>query len=1059
MKAALTFLKKQILYQTLKIFLIAAILITISYKAHAQRKALWTFVAESRIEKTQGARTIIPRAYKTIELNQTALTRLLKTLPMENIVPVRNSKFNIGLPMPDGTIQYFKVVESPVMEPELAKKYPQIKTYSGQSLSDPTATVRFDWTPKGFHAMILSSAGTVFIDPYSNADIAHYLSYFKKDFIPMNGTKKFEEGDGGENQLKIKNTPDSPNNNKAQKALAPSGTQLHTYRLALAADHNYSAFQGGTKALTLSAMAITMNRVNGVYEREVSVHMNLISNTDALIYITAASDPYTANGACDLRPQNQSNIDLVIGNSNYDIGHLFAMSSGGCATTNSVCNNLLKAYGVTGNSNPVGDPFDIDYVAHEMGHQFNCPHTWNGTQNACSAGQYSASSAYEPGSGTTIMSYAGICGSDDLQPHSDAFFASKSFDDIVSYTTSGTGSNCGATTATGNNPPTVDAGPSGFTIPKNTPFTLTGSGTDPDGDPLTFEYEEFDLGPAGDPNAPSGNAPIFRFFPPTSSPTRTFPRLSDILNNTQTKGEILPSYTRSLNFRLTARDNRAGGGGVNYASMSMNVDDASGPFVVTSPNTAVTWCPGPHTITWDVANTNVAPVNVTDVKISLSTDGGNTFPTVLAASTPNNGSAAVTFPCTTSTHARIKVEAIGNVFFDISNVNFTTGDNIAPTFTAPNNITIAKDANCNYVATVLITGDVTVKADNCTTTLNPTFTDAVTTGHCAGETIITRTWSLADDCGNTTTHDQTITVTDNTPPTFTAPPAITVYKDANCNQNVSVTVTGDVTDEADNCSINLNATFTDGSPVTGSCIGNQTIKRTWTLTDDCGNTTSHDQTITVLDIIPPVIANVGPSQLFLWPPDHTMRKVNINYTNLDNCSPPSKVITSLKVLSNEPINGLGDGDTAPDWIVISNHQVMLRAERAGNRSGRIYTIIITAIDDCGNKSQNSTRVLVPHNQPLALFRTVPAIDLTSTFEVKVMQNPSPAYFTINVKGDNLTDKIQMQVTDLSGRIVEVRNNIYTNSTINIGNRYGRGIYFARFSQGSKHLQLKLIKLN
>ena len=1058
MKAAITIQKKQFLHQTLKAFLIATIFFTVSFQAYAQHKALWTYVTESRIARTQGVRTIIPRAYKTIELNQTALKRLLKALPMESSVSVRNSKFTMGLPMPDGTIQYFKVVESPVMEPELAKKYPQIKTYSGQSLSDPTASVRFDWTPKGFHAMILSSGGTVFIDPYINTDIIHYLSYYKRDFIPVNG-KNFEEGGGGEDQFKIKNTPDNPIKNKAEKVLAPSGSQLHTYRLALAADHNYSTFQGGTKALALSAMVTTMNRVNGVYEREVSVHMNLIANTDALIYLTAATDPYTATGACNLRPQNQTNIDAVTGNANYDIGHLFAMSAGGCATTNSVCNNALKAYGVTGNSNPVGDPFDIDYVAHEMGHQFNCPHTWNGTQGSCSAGQYAASSAYEPGSGTTIMSYAGICGSDDLQPHSDPFFASKSFDDIVSYTTSGTGSSCGVTTPTGNNPPTVNAGPSGFTIPKNTPFTLTGSGSDPDGDPLTFEYEEFDLGPAGDPNVPSGNAPIFRFFPPTSSPSRTFPKLSDILNNTQTKGEILPGYTRSLNFRLTARDNRAGGGGVNYASMSMNVDGGSGPFVVTSPNTAVTWCPGPHIITWDVANTNVAPVNVTNVKISLSTDGGNTFPAVLVASTPNNGSATVTLPCTASTQARIKVEALGNVFFDISNVNFTTGDNIAPAFTVPDNITIFKDANCNYVSTVLITGDVTVKADNCTTTLNPTFTDAITPGHCAGEIIITRKWSLVDDCGNTTIHDQTITVTDNTPPTFTAPPAITVYKDVNCNQNISVAVTGDVTDEADNCDNTLNATFTDGLPVAGSCIGNQTIKRTWTLTDDCNNMTSHDQLITVLDTIPPVIANISPSQLSLWPPNHSMRKVNINYTNLDNCSPPSKVITSLKVVSNEPINGLGDGDTAPDWIIVNSHQVMLRAERAGNRNGRIYTIIITATDDCGNKSFDSTHVRVQHDFATGLVRSIAANDLLSTFDVKVMQNPSPNFFTIAVKGDSLADKILMQVTDLSGRIVEVRNNIYTNTTINIGNRYGKGVYFVRFSQGSKHIQLKLIKLN
>ena len=1047
---------RNVLQQRIKsCLLVVVIIITTAIPVHAQRKSLWSDVAESQLRATQGSRTIIPRVYRTLALNQPMLKNILRSLPLESRVSVRNSKRIITLPMPDGSSQNFRIAESPVMEPALMKKYPEIKTYSGQGIDDPTATVRFDWTPKGFHAMILSSGGTVFIDPYSKEDLAHYISYFKKDFIP--GTvKNFEEGGIENDLLKVNPTNSKTAPNNAAKTLASSGTQLHTYRLALAADHNYSTFQGGTKALVLAAMVTTMNRVNGVYEKEVSVHMNIIAGNDALIYLTAAGDPYTSTVACDLRPQNQTNIDAVTGSANYDIGHLFAMSAGGCAINNSVCNNSLKAYGVTGNDNPVGDPFDIDYVAHEMGHQFNCPHTWNGTQGSCTAGQYAASSAYEPGSGSSIMSYAGICKSDDLQPHSDAFFASKSFDDIVAYTTTGTAKNCGVTTATGNNPPTVNAGPSGFTIPKNTPFTLTGSGNDPDGDPLTFAYEEFDLGPAGDPNSPSGNAPLFRFFPPVNFPSRTFPKLADILNNTQTKGEILPGYTRSLNFRLTARDNRAGGGGVNYASMSMNVDGASGPFVVTSPNTAVSWCPGVHTVTWDVANTNVSPVNVANVKISLSTNGGNTFPLVLLANTPNNGSAAVTIPCTSSNQARIKVEALGNVFFDISNVNFTTGDIIPPTFTAPPDITIFKDANCNYTAPVSITGDVTNEADNCDGTLNATFSDAMATGACAGEIIISRTWTLTDHCGNTTIHKQKITVTDNTPPAFTAPPAITVYKDANCNQNVSTGVTGHVTNETDNCDKTLKATFTDGVPVPGSCIGNETITRTWTLTDDCGNTVSHNQVIKVLDTLAPVIAGISVNPKSLWPPDHKMMNVKINYTDIDNCSPPAKVTTVLTVVSNEPVNGTGDGNTAPDWTIVNDHQVMLRAERAGDRNGRIYTIFITATDDCGNRSIDSAHVLVQHDNGLHVIKSFPEQETVQQLEVKVFPNPSAVNFTMSVKSNKRTEKILMQVTDLYGRILEVRS-INNNSIVTIGAQYAPGSYFVRFSQGAQHKQLKLLK--
>ena len=231
--------------------------------------------------------------------------------------------------------------------------------------------------------------------------------------------------------------PQTPNQLRA------SGNQLRTYRVAIAADSNYYNFQGRTVAGTLAAIVTSLNRVNFVYEREVAIHMNLVANNNLLIFSGATSPyPYTQTLACALRPENQTKIDAVIGSANYDIGHLFAMSAGGCATGNSVCNNSLKAYGVTGTGNPVGDPFDIDYVAHEIGHQFNARHTWNGTQNSCTTGQYDATSSYEPGSGTTIMAYAGICGSDNLQPNSDPYFHTRSFDVIVAYSTSGTGSSC-----------------------------------------------------------------------------------------------------------------------------------------------------------------------------------------------------------------------------------------------------------------------------------------------------------------------------------------------------------------------------------------------------------------------------------------------------------------------------------------------------------------------------------------------------------------------------------------------------------------------------------------
>ena len=643
-------------------------------KISAGGEGLWQEIDEKSIS-VQGERVTVPNVYRTFHLDQKQLALILAGAPKE-FSQAAAAKVTITIPMPDGGLARFYIEESPIMEPELAAQFPQIKTYKCQGIDDQTATARVDWTPDGFHAMILSAENTVYVDPYSKGDTANYISYYKRDYGKQGQGFQcfFDEAN--------KDLPPAPTGQQVPY-VANAGT-LRTYRLALAATVEYTAAAGGTVPAAMSRMTTTMNRVNGIYERDLSIRMVMVANNANLIF-TVEDDGYSNTNGFAMLSQNQTKCDTVIGSSNYDIGHVFSTGGGGVASLNVPCVAGSKARGVTGLSNPVGDGFDVDYVAHEMGHQFGARHTFNGTQGSCS-GNGGSSTAYEPGSGTTIMAYAGICNFQDLQLHSNDHFHVKSLEEMVAFMTA-TG-NCAAQSSTGNTQPTVNAG-SDFTIPKGTPFTLTATGSDVNGDALTFCWEEYDLGPSSPPdNDADGFArPIFRSYSPTSSPSRIFPSLTYILNNanappssfscgngagTCTTGEVLPSITRTMNFQVTARDNRAGGGGISTDTAVVNVTATSGPFVITQPDTAVTWTGGSsQTVTWDVANTTAGPVNCANVKISLSTDGGNTFPIVVLASTPNDGSQTITVPQATTTQARIKVEAVGNIFFDISNANFT----------------------------------------------------------------------------------------------------------------------------------------------------------------------------------------------------------------------------------------------------------------------------------------------------------------------------------------------------------------------------------------------------
>lgn len=664
-----------------KLLLIAGLLV-LSGTTFAQQNQ-WSKLSRNNVRDAR-EKSVKVSKYELLSLNTDDLKQQLLTVPdRSRISSVKGTL--IKFPNDQGTFDTYEIFEASTMHPDLQSRYSDIKSYMGYKVGDQTTKIRFTYDPYfGLNAMIRSTKGIYYIDSYSS-DNKVYMVYDRKDASSQSRFECLFKED--ENALHQTFNPNS------QGKTVIDGL-LRRYRLAISTTTEYTAYisqQAGVgagtdaqkKAAVLAAVNLAVARLNDVYENDISVTLQLIANTDLLFFIN--SDTFDALDAYQMIDENQTVTDNAIGATNYDIGHVFFQATqgndNGLAYTPAVCNASVKAGGVTGSAVPVGDPFVIDYVAHEMGHQFGANHTQN---NGCNRNN---ATSIEPGSASSIMGYAGIC-APNVQNNSDAYFHAVSVREMYLRIT-GAG-NCGVNTATGNNEPTANAGLD-RTIPIGTPFALTGVASDPDGNAITYNWEQIDAGAALMPPRPTNTVgPLFRSIWATTSPTRYFPRLStivegydpSILTATNYRSwEKLPTAARTLNFSLLVRDNNPVGGQTGRDDIQLTVSTAAGPFTVSSQNAAgITWTAGQQqTVTWNVANTTAAPVSTANVSILISMDGGLTFPHTLVASTPNNGSYTFAVPngLGNSSNARIMVKAINNVFLNVNTTNFTINSNLS----------------------------------------------------------------------------------------------------------------------------------------------------------------------------------------------------------------------------------------------------------------------------------------------------------------------------------------------------------------------------------------------
>jgi len=623
-----------------------------------------------------------PVIYQGFKLDFTQMAAYMNQAPREFSTAAGQKKFHIVLPLANGSRETFAVVKTRVIDAALEALHPEIGTYAGVAMNHPGMQVRITITPSwGFRAMIMrADKGVEYVEPLAEWQNKYYMAYDRTDLPtdPRHEQAQFcqavhpQIAEQVQEQPSPRFSPGEGTPGEGEKLLG-GPVNLKVYRLACAATGEFSQDNGGNKDAVFQKITTVINQLNGMVERDINIRLILIPESFNVIFLDPATDPYTGSGVGTWIDENPAVLNQNLpGFGLYDIGHVFGRYQGGSTigiAQLSSCCSFGKGRGASSDNIPYGDYF-MGIVAHEMGHQWSAGHTFN----QCNPGDgFSYESACEPGGGNTIMGYNSCGAGNNTTGGRDLFYHACSMTQIRQFVEMEGGSTCGTSLATTNNAPMASTPYPALThIPINTPFQLTGSAIDPDGDQMTYCWDQIDLGPTSPLGTPALSAPTFRFFEPTTEPTRTFPRIQTVISNSNSKTEVLPAYARDLNFAFVVRDNQPNGGGIATATVKLRANAQAGPFLVTYPNEgSPSWNVGEYqTILWDVANTDKAPINSKKVNIKLSVNNGLDYPITLATGVPNIGRYCILVPNQVGSNNRIRIEAADNVFFDISNAQF-----------------------------------------------------------------------------------------------------------------------------------------------------------------------------------------------------------------------------------------------------------------------------------------------------------------------------------------------------------------------------------------------------